>query len=64
MTALEMADPVVSTRRWRRGGRQWAIYAVLIAGAIFMVYPFIWMVLSSFRSDQEIFSNQRRCRHG
>jgi multiple sugar transport system permease protein len=57
MAALEMADPVVFTKRWRCGGRQWAIYAVLIAGAVLMVYPFIWMMLSSFRSDQEIFSN-------
>jgi len=57
MATLETVDPVVFTKRWRRGGRQWAIYAVLIAGAIFMIYPFIWMVLSSFRSDQEIFSN-------
>lgn len=32
-------------------------YAVLIAGVALMVYPLLWMVLGSFRSDQEIFSN-------
>ncbi len=32
-------------------------YAVLIAGVTLMVYPLLWMVLGSFRSDQEIFSN-------
>ena len=30
---------------------------MLITGALAMVYPLVWMVLSSFKSDQEIFSN-------
>lgn len=31
-------------------------YAILVAGATLMIYPLLWMVLGSFRSDQEIFS--------
>ncbi|WP_218823293.1 carbohydrate ABC transporter permease [Inquilinus limosus] len=30
---------------------------MLVIGALAMIYPLIWMVLSSFKSDQEIFSN-------
>ena len=32
-------------------------YVVLILGAVAMIYPLIWMVMSSFKSDEEIFSN-------
>jgi len=41
--------------RGRRAG--WGVYAVLVSGAVLMIYPFVWMVLSSFRSDSEIFSS-------
>jgi multiple sugar transport system permease protein len=41
----------------RRGRAGWGVYAVLVAGALLMIYPFVWMVLSSFKSDEEIFSN-------
>lgn len=58
MATLEMgAAPhgAIGQDRGRRAG--WGVYAVLIAGAVLMIYPFIWMVLSSFKSDTEIFSN-------
>lgn len=32
-------------------------YAILIGGAVLMLYPLVWMVLGSFKSDEEIFSN-------
>src|SRR6185369_12237680 len=35
----------------------WWRYLVLIVGAGLMIYPLIWMVLSSFKADTEIFSN-------
>jgi multiple sugar transport system permease protein len=57
MAARPVADPTMPARRTRRDRCAWGIYAVLIVGAIFMLYPFIWMVLNSFRTDQEIFSN-------
>jgi multiple sugar transport system permease protein len=37
--------------------RQAVAYAVLFLGAALMIYPLLWMVFSSFKSDQEIFSN-------
>lgn len=41
----------------RRGRAGWITYMVLVIGAFVMIYPLIWMTLSSFKSDQEIFSN-------
>ena len=40
----------------RRGnrGRQWWIYAMLVAGLFLAVAPFLWMVLSSFKPDGEV----------
>jgi multiple sugar transport system permease protein len=32
-------------------------YAILIGGAVLMLYPLVWMVFGSFKSDEEIFSN-------
>ena len=32
-------------------------YGVLIGGAVIMVYPLLWMLMSSIKTDQEIFSN-------
>jgi multiple sugar transport system permease protein len=32
-------------------------YVVLIVGAALMVYPLLWMIISSFKPDTEIFSN-------
>ena len=42
--------------RQRKLGRV-LLYAVLIGGAALMLYPLIWMILSSFKADQEIFSD-------
>lgn len=33
------------------------IYAVLLAGGIFMMYPVLWLVGASFKSNSEIFSS-------
>lgn len=58
MTALELGlGPKAIAGQARRGRAGWGVYAVLVVGALAMVYPLIWMVLSSFKSDQEIFSN-------
>lgn len=57
MATLDVTGDSRSATGRRHGGSQWLIYTVLIVGALFMIYPFIWMVLSSFRSDQEIFSS-------
>ena len=33
------------------------MYAMLLVGAVVMVYPLVWMVLNSFRADQDIFTH-------
>ncbi|HEY9072353.1 MAG TPA: carbohydrate ABC transporter permease [Candidatus Ozemobacteraceae bacterium] len=30
------------------------IHALLIAGSIFMIFPFVWMIMTSFKSEDEI----------
>jgi len=42
-------------RRWERIG----IYAVLIAGAVTMLAPFLWMISASLKSPGEVFSYQK-----
>lgn len=44
------------TRSSRLDGSRILTYSILIAGAIVMIYPLLWMILGSFRTDQEIFS--------
>lgn len=46
-----------NTRRAQRKPAQPLTYAILIGGAVLMLYPLVWMVLGSFKSDEEIFSN-------
>lgn len=58
-------DPTVGARRAGRGGRRrtrrWAktaiIYALLLAGALVMVAPFLWMVVTSFKTRAEVFGS-------
>lgn len=58
MASLELGlGPKGMAGQARRGRAGWGVHAVLVVGALAMVYPLIWMVLSSFKSDQEIFSN-------
>lgn len=41
-------------RRSRRDGGPWWLYALLTGGLVLMVTPFVWMVLSSLKPEQEI----------
>lgn len=52
---MAAAVPFSRSRRLRR--RHAIAYAVLTVGALAMIYPLLWMIFSSFKSDQEIFSN-------
>ena len=38
---------------WREEIGTWLIYALLISGALVMIFPFIWMFLTSFKTVQE-----------
>ncbi|MFE0757454.1 carbohydrate ABC transporter permease [Inquilinus sp. NPDC058860] len=58
MASLELGlGPRRNIGRSPRGRAGWIAYAVLVIGTLAMIYPLIWMVASSFKSDQEIFSN-------
>jgi pectin-derived oligosaccharide transport system permease protein len=55
------ADAVAGTaaqpRRPDREGRpRWMAHLVLIAGALLMLYPLLWMLSSSFKPTEDIFS--------
>lgn len=39
----------------RKTGVYW-VYGFLVIGALLMVYPLLWMVMSSFKTDPQIFS--------
>ncbi len=54
---MSIASPGIEMRRPQRGRSRAWIYIVLIIGAALMVYPLIWMILSSFKPDTDIFSN-------
>ena len=40
---------------WSRRPLQYLLYALIIAGAIIMVFPFVWMVLTSVKQSDEIY---------
>jgi len=56
MTAV--ATPVLAQpRRTNRPRSKWWLYVVLGLGMIAMIFPFIWMILGSFKTTAEIRSN-------
>lgn len=54
-TGTQLHTPIYVRRasHWRANMGTWLIYALLIAGALVMIFPFIWMILTSFKSVQE-----------
>ena len=55
MTVSATPAARLPTRRRRQEASPW-IYAILVLGALAMLYPLVWMVMSSFKSDALIFS--------
>jgi multiple sugar transport system permease protein len=53
--AIDLGDPVPLPRRRSSAGTFW-IYGLLIFGALVMLYPLAWMVMSSFKPDTQIFT--------
>jgi len=41
----------------RSGGRRWLIYLALVIGVVITLFPFFWMVTSSFKTQGEILRN-------
>ena len=53
-----VATPVLAQpRQSNRPRSKWWLYLVLGAGMIAMIFPFIWMILGSFKTTAEIRSN-------
>ncbi|WP_422115870.1 carbohydrate ABC transporter permease [Brachybacterium sp. UNK5269] len=49
--------PITPKRRPRRLGRRGLRHAFMIVASVVMVYPLLWMVVSSLRPNEEIFRN-------
>jgi multiple sugar transport system permease protein len=49
--------PMANASRSIGKDRRWLVHVILVVGAIFMIYPLLWMIGSSFKPDGEIFSN-------
>jgi multiple sugar transport system permease protein len=59
MTANAVVIPGAPTRRRRRRAARKShvvLHIVLIAGAIVMIYPLVWMIGASFKPENDIFS--------
>jgi multiple sugar transport system permease protein len=52
--AMPPAATVPPTRRWGRRQTTWAIGLVVGLGSLAALYPFLWLILSSFKSSAEI----------
>lgn len=56
--AMSAGRTTVTSREKRQPvGRQVALLAGLVAGGIFVVFPVFWMLVSSFKTNTEIFAN-------
>src|SRR5437667_9505597 len=53
-TARRPVSPVLA--RARRFGSELAVHGVLLAGAVFILLPFVWMLITSIKSPAEIFA--------
>lgn len=55
LAALLSNPPAGRWSAWRRTAPQAALYVALIAVAIVMLFPFVWMVSTSLTSDAQLF---------
>ena len=55
LAALLSNPPAGRWSAWRRTAPQSALYVALIAVAIVMLFPFVWMVSTSLTSDAQLF---------
>lgn len=50
--------PQTSTKKRRSRGAAWWVYAILILGSVVTAFPFVWMVLTSLKTYQDVFQPQ------
>ena len=43
-------------RRKRLNGYQWYVFVMLTIGAVFMLFPFVWMILSAFKTKADVYA--------
>jgi multiple sugar transport system permease protein len=53
--SIDLPGRRAAARRRRSPGVFW-VYGILVVGALVMLYPLVWMVMSSFKPDTEIFT--------
>jgi multiple sugar transport system permease protein len=46
-----------TSKTWQRSVRHLASYGVLVTGAVFMLFPMLWMIAASFKPVWQIFSD-------
>lgn len=59
-TAAIGNPPDHSSARWKKGLMFLTVHGILISGAIFILMPFVWMLVTSIKPPNEIFSAQLR----
>lgn len=47
---------VVQTKDWRRPVARFFLYLILLIGGLGMIFPFVWMVVSSLKNASDIYS--------
>lgn len=50
------ASAIVQKRDWRRPAARLLLYLILLIGGLMMVFPFVWMVVSSIKHASDIYS--------
>src|SRR5215204_3208615 len=55
-TRARAASTVVQRRDWRRPVARALLYIFLLIGGLMMIFPFVWMIVSSLKSASEIYS--------
>ena len=43
-------------RRKHLNGYQWYVFVMLTIGALFMLFPFVWMILSAFKTKADVYA--------
>ena len=55
-TTRSSAASAVQKRDWRRPVARALLYIILLIGGLMMIFPFVWMIISSLKSASEIYT--------